>query len=91
MATQHINDKDEHVSQLNRRLGELKTAYVGLGAPDDFDELFKITHGPGWTTLPEIFLVNALVDAAESNVRDAQRLRKALLEGARTIGEASGE
>jgi hypothetical protein len=36
-------------------------------------------------------MVNALVDAAESNVRDAQRLRKALLEGARTIGEASGE
>jgi len=46
---------------------------------------------PGWTTLPEIFLMNALVDAAESNVQDAQRLRKALLEGARTIGEASGE
>jgi len=35
--------------------------------------------------------MNALVDAAESNVQDAQRLRKALLEGARTIGEASGE
>jgi hypothetical protein len=43
MATQHINDKDEHVTELNRRLRELKAAYVGLGAPDDFEELFKIT------------------------------------------------
>jgi hypothetical protein len=39
----------------------------------------------------EIFLMNALVDAAESNVRDARRVRKALVDGARTIGEASGE
>jgi len=39
----------------------------------------------------EIFLMNALVDAAESNVQDAWRLRKALLEGTRTIGQASGE
>jgi hypothetical protein len=35
--------------------------------------------------------MNALVDAAESNVRDARRVRKALVDGARTIGEASGE
>jgi hypothetical protein len=90
-TTQRINDKDEHVNELNRRLRELKAAYVSLGASDDFEELFQIVHGPGWTTLPEIFLMNALVDAAESNVQDAQRLRKALLEGARTIGEASDE
>ncbi len=91
MATQRINDKDEHVNELNGRLRELKAAYVGLGTSDDFEELFHIIHGPGWTTLPEIFLMNALVDAAESNVQDAQRLRTALLEGARTIGKASGE
>jgi hypothetical protein len=35
--------------------------------------------------------MNALVDAAESNVQDVQRLRKALVEGARAIGDASGE
>jgi hypothetical protein len=91
MATQYVHAKDEHVGELNRRLLELKAAHAGLGASDDFEELFKITHGPGWTTLPEIFLMNALVDAAESNVRDARRLRKALVDGARTIGEASGE
>ena len=88
-TTQRINDKDEHVNELNRRLRELKAAYVGPS--DDFEELFHITHGPGFTTLPEIFLINALIDAAESNVQDAQRLRKALLEGAQTIGEASSE
>lgn len=55
MATQRINDKDEHVNELNRRLRELKAAYVGLGTSDDFEELFHIIHGPGWTTLPEIF------------------------------------
>jgi len=91
MATQRINDKDEHVKELNRRLRELQAAYVGLGTSDDFEELFRIIHGPGWTTLPEVFLMNVLVDAAESNVQDAQRLRKGLLEGARTIGEAPGE
>jgi hypothetical protein len=91
MTTQSINDKDEHVSELNRRLRDLKAAYVGLGSSVDFEELFRITHSAGWTTRPEIFLMNALVDAAESNVQDAQRLRRALLEGARTIGGASGD
>ena len=91
MTNQRVDDKAEHVNKLNRRLRELNAAYVSLGKSDDFEELFKITHGPGWTTLPEIFLVNALVNAAESNVKDAQRLRKALVEGARTIGETSGE
>jgi len=91
MPTQHAKDNSEHVKELNRRLHELDAAYVGLGKSDDFEELFRIIHSPGWTTWPEVFLVNALVDAAESNVRDAQRLRKALLEGARAIGEESGE
>jgi len=46
MVTQRINDKDEHVNELNRRLRELKAAYVGLGTSDDFEELFHIIHGP---------------------------------------------
>ncbi len=91
MSTQYVSDTDNHVSELNGRLREIEAAYAKLGSSDDFEELFRVIHGPGWTTLPEIFLMNALVDAAESNVQDARRLRQALLEGARTIGEASGE
>ena len=33
--------------------------------------------------------MNALVDSAERAVDDARRVRQALLEGARAIGEAS--
>jgi hypothetical protein len=89
MDTQHVSDHAEHVSELSRRLHELRAAHARLGAPDHFEELFQIIHSPGFTTPTEIFLMNALVDSAESSMQDARRLHGALLDGARAISEAS--
>jgi len=89
MSTQHIDDDGRHVEQLDERIRDLSAAFADLGTSDDFKELFRIIHGPGWTTLPEVFLMNALVDSAERAVDDARRVRQALLEGARAVGEAS--
>ncbi len=89
MSTQHIDDGGRHIEQLDQRIRDLSAAFADLGTSDDFEELFRIIHFPGWTTLPDVFFMNVLVDSAERVVDDARRVRKALLEGARAIGEAS--
>lgn len=89
MSTQHIDDGGRHIGQLDKRIRDLSAAFADLGTSDDFEELFRIIHFPGWTTLPDVFFMNVLVDSAERVVDDARRVRKALLEGARAIGEAS--
>jgi hypothetical protein len=88
MSTQHIDD-DGHIEQLDQRIRDLSAAFADLGTSDDFKELFRIIHGPGWTTLPDLFFMNVLVDSAGHAVDDARRVRQALLEGARAISEAS--
>jgi len=89
--TQHIDDNGQHIDELDRRLRDLSAAFVGLGASDDFEELFRIIHNPGWTTLIDVQFMNALVDAAQRSADDARHLRAALLEGARAIGAEPAE
>jgi hypothetical protein len=88
MATQHITDHGQHVEQIHARVRSLNAAFAGLGDGEDFDELTAIIHRPGWTTLPEILLVNSLIDAAERSAEQALALRTALVAGARAIGAA---
>jgi hypothetical protein len=85
MTAQHIDDGDQHIDALDRRLHELSATFASLGASDDFEELFQIIHSPGWTTLRDVFFVNALLHAAQRSADDARHLRAALLEGARAI------
>ena len=91
MPAQHIDDDGRHVDNLDRRLRDLSASYVSLGDDSEFQELFQIIHRPGWTTVIDVFFMNVLVDAADRNAEDARRLREALLEGARVVGDASAE
>lgn len=56
MTTQHIGDDGKHIDELDQRLRELSDAFADLGTSDDFEDLFRIIHKPGWTTLPELVL-----------------------------------
>ena len=88
MPDQHIHDNGRHIDELDQRLRDLRAAFADLGNTDDFDQLFKIIHLPGWARWPDVFLMNTVVDAMERNLEDARSLRKALLEGALAISEA---
>jgi hypothetical protein len=91
VSIQHIEDSGRHIDELDRRLRGLKVTFADLRAEDDFDELINIIHRPGWTTLPDVLFVNALIDAAERSAENAQALRQTLLAGARLVGEFSFE
>jgi hypothetical protein len=87
--TEHIHDNGEHVAKLDARLKALAAGFSDAGSSDDFDELFRIIHAPGWTTLTHLELVTQLVYAAERNLTEAGELRGALLRGANAIAQES--
>jgi hypothetical protein len=89
MAEQHIHDNGEHITELDGRLRALAAGFSDAGSSDDFDELFKIIHSPGWTTLTHLELVHQLINAAERNLTEAGELRGALLRGAHAIAQES--
>lgn len=91
MPAPHDKDNGQHVEELDKRLHDLAAAFADLGNTADFDQLFKIIHIPGWTTWPDIFLINTLVDAAERAAKDARSLRTALVECVLAISGAAGE
>lgn len=82
MNSQHIDDDGQHIEKLDRRLRELAALFTSLGDTSDIDEVITIIHKPGWTTLPEMVLMNTLVDAVQSAAVDAQHLRAGLRDGA---------
>jgi hypothetical protein len=87
----HLDDDGKHVQRLALRVRNLQAGFADPGVSDDFDELIKIIHFPGYTTPVQLRLINAVVDAAERNLTEAAMLRVALLEGSRAIIEESAQ
>jgi hypothetical protein len=89
MSDQHIDDGGAHIETIDRRLRELGAAFAGLGGTDDIEEMLKVIHAPGWTSLRDVFFVNTLLDAAAQTAANAAQQRAALREGVRLIAEGS--
>ncbi len=88
MTGPDVQDNRQHVDELDKRLRGLNAALADLGNSDEFDQLLKIIHFRGWTTWPDLFLMNTVVEAMERAVDDVRDLRKALLECALSISDA---
>lgn len=81
----HLDDKGIHVEQLARRVRALQAGAADSSAAEDWDEMLKIIHFPGYTTPVQLQLIHALMEAAEVNAAQGMRLRSALIEGSRAI------
>lgn len=63
-----------------------RAATDGLAPAADAEELITIIHRPGWTTIAELRLVNALVDSITAHAHTVAGMRAALLAASREIG-----
>jgi hypothetical protein len=87
MTAQHIDDNGQHIGKLDQRLRELSATFAGLGKTDDIDDLLRVIHAPGWTSLRDVFFVNTLLDVVQQTATDAAHQRAALREGILHIAE----
>ena len=89
MTAQHVDDNGLHIEKLAQRLRELGATFAGLGRTDDVEEMLKVIHAPGWTLLPDVFFVNAMLDVAQQTATNAAQQRAALREGVLLIAEGT--
>jgi hypothetical protein len=87
MSDQHLDDNGAHIEKIDRRLRELSATLAGLGSTDDIEEMLKVIHAPGWTSLRDVFFVNTLLDVVQQTATSAAHQRAALREGVQLIAE----
>lgn len=74
------------VARLEGRIRELHGHLKGLTQDEDMNELLRIIHRPGWTTVAEFMLVEGLVEAIHTQVAMVNGLKQTLMNGSRIIG-----
>jgi hypothetical protein len=85
MTDQHIDDNGKHIEELDQRLRELSAAFTGLGDTGDIEELLRVIHFPGWTSLRDVFFVNTLMDIVQQTTVTVEKQRAALRDGIQRI------
>jgi hypothetical protein len=75
------------IPQLERNMKSLHEAVRVLAVDDDYLELLKIIHFPGYTTPAEFQLVNAVVKVMQVQVHELTGLKQTLLSASREIIE----
>ncbi|HEY3017449.1 MAG TPA: hypothetical protein VGJ23_01320 [Gaiellaceae bacterium] len=75
------------IPQLEGNIKALQEAVRVLATDDEYLELLKIIHFPGYTTPAEFQLVNAVVKSMQVQVRELTGLKKTLVSASREIIE----
>lgn len=70
----------------------IKAADAVLADSGDADELWRIIHQPGWTTLAEAAFLEAALESISAQTRQLTALRTGLLTAAKQVntGRAAG-
>jgi hypothetical protein len=74
-----------HLALLELKIKGLNAELAKLGDTKPTEELLKIIHHPGWTTIAEVLLVEGTIASLHAQVGAALQLRTALLEAASRV------
>jgi hypothetical protein len=74
------------IQDLEKKLNVLKDAHTALSKSHNIDDLLKIIHHPGWTTVAEHAFANSLVDSMISHTQLLQSMHKSLFEASQQVG-----
>lgn len=87
----NLDDTDRHVQHLDRRIRALQAGQAEASASEDYEELLRIIHFPGYTTPVQLLFVTAVMESLELNVAEGLRLRNVLIEGSKGIVEEAAK
>ena len=74
-----------HIAQLESKIKSMNADLSKLGDSKPMEELLRIIHKPGWTTVAEGLFVEAIVASMHAQVGAALELRTALLNAASRV------
>ena len=74
------------LTQLEGEIQALKTSHAALASGDSLDELLKIIHRPGWTSVAELAFVRTGLESIRSQTTQLNALTNGLLAAAKLVG-----
>ncbi|KJS61519.1 hypothetical protein [Streptomyces rubellomurinus] len=77
-------DKDQ-LAHLEQRINHLVTVTKSV-TTDDYEDLRKIIHRPGFTTPAELALIAGAVEVLIRQTETVAEARRGLMDGARAVG-----
>lgn len=72
----------EHAKELEPKIKGIQDRIRKMAAEDHAGRLFQIIHKPGWTTLREVKLVQAALDAHARHLDEINQSLRALVDAA---------
>lgn len=84
--------ENHELIQLEAQIQALKISHTALGSGDSLDELMKIIHRPGWTTVAELAFVRTGLESVHAQTKQLTTLTQGLLAAAKLVsaGRAAG-
>lgn len=80
-----MDRKPHDVARLESNVKSIQKALRDLAQEDDFIELIKHFHQPGWTTPAEFMLVSGVIDQFAVQVKTLAATKQLLLEGSKAV------
>lgn len=77
---------NHEIVKLEQLINSVKSAQSNFNSADEWEELWRIVHQPGWTTIAEATLVLNTVESIKTQMIQLNALRNGLLAGARLVG-----
>lgn len=74
------------LTQLEGEIQALKTSHAALATGDSLDELLKIIHRPGWTSVAELAFVRTGLESVRAQTAQLNALTQGLLNAAKLVG-----
>lgn len=74
------------LSQLEGEIQALKTSHAALASGDSLDELLRIIHRPGWTSVAELAFVRTGLESVRAQTAQLNALTQGLLNAAKLVG-----
>lgn len=74
------------LTQLEGEIQALKTSHAALASGDSLDELLRIIHRPGWTSVAELAFVRTGLESVRAQTAQLNALTQGLLNAAKLVG-----
>jgi hypothetical protein len=80
-------DHDNHVRQIQEKVTGLSNALADLGSGTGVQELLRIIHFPGFTTVIDVAFITSILDDMTNRVRGLAKMEANLVAASRMIAE----
>jgi hypothetical protein len=76
------------IARLEKDIKSFHAAVRAFAEDDDYVQLLKFIHQPGWTTPAEFLLVHASINAMHAQVRELTTMKNAVINASQQMIEA---